>query len=230
MKILVVEDDVFVQEDLKEAISLLGHEVIASCESYEDVVSCLSEGINPDIAFIDIQLSTSYDGTDVAELLRKETKSKVIFLTSRSDDRILHKAKQLEIDGYLVKPFKSDDIKVALSLLTFENTVKQPLKREDIFIRSGHEQIRVKLAEILYAEADDNYVTIYFKEGRKLLTMSLKALEEELPSPPFLRTNRSYLVNTNHVDKVGAGYVMIGFKEIPINETSKQKLKEILDF
>jgi CheY-like chemotaxis protein len=34
MKILVVEDDVFVQEDLKEAISLLGHEVISSCESY----------------------------------------------------------------------------------------------------------------------------------------------------------------------------------------------------
>jgi DNA-binding LytR/AlgR family response regulator len=229
MKILVVEDDVFVQEDLKEAISLLGHEVIACCESYEEVLTFLKDDPEPDLAFIDIQLSSSFDGTDVADLLRKETKSKVIFLTSLSDDRIIHKAKQLKIDGYLVKPFKSDDIKVALSLLSVDNLVKQPLNGEAIFIRSGHEQVKIKLAEILYAEADDNYVTIYFKEGRKLLTMSLKSFEEELPSPPFLRTKRSYLVNTNHIDKIGAAYVMIGSKEIPINETAKQKLKEILE-
>lgn len=226
LKILIVEDDVFVQEDLREVLESLGHEVMTCCENYEEVVTFIDIGEAPDLAFIDIQLSSSFDGTDVAELLRKRTTAQIIFLTSLSDERILHKAKQLRIDGYLLKPFKAEDIKVSLSMLQIPpvSSIK-----DHIFIRSGHEQIKVVLNDILYAEADDNYVTLYFSDGRKLLSMTLKSLELVLPSPPFLRTNRSFLVNIDHIQRVGSNYVIVGNNEIPVNESARLRLKELLE-
>jgi DNA-binding LytR/AlgR family response regulator len=225
LKILIVEDDLFVQDDLKEVLQALDHDVVGCCENYEGVVELIDNGLIPDLAFIDIQLSSSFDGTDVAEFLRKMTDAQIIFLTSLSDDRIIHKARQLNIDGYLLKPFKSEDIKVVLSMLGNKPVIDQ---RDHVFIKSGHEQVKVILNEILYAEADDNYVTLYFKDGRKLLSMTMKSLEQLLPSPPFLRTNRSFIVNIDHIHRVGANYVVLGSKEVPVNESSKLKLNEML--
>lgn len=226
MKILIVEDDVFVQEDLKEVLESLGHAVIHICESYEEVISCLNEGEVPDIAFIDIQLKSSFDGVDVAEYMREKFKTKLIFLTSITDDRILHKATVLKIDGYLVKPFKSQDIKVAISMLVDDSNVKN---KEHLFLKDGHEQFKILMKDILYAEAEDNYVYLYFKNTRKLLSMSLKTLEKELFEPRFLRIHRSYLINMDNVEKVGANYVTIDNKQIPMNDSSKAILKRHLN-
>lgn len=225
MKVLIVEDDIFIQEDLKEVLESLGHEVTGCCENYEEVVKLIDTGSLPDLALIDIQLSSSFDGTDVAEFLRKRTEARIIFLTSISDERVIHRAKQLNIDGYLLKPFKAEDIKVSISMV---DPGVVSLKKEHIFIRSGHEQIKIVLKDILYAEANDNYVTVYFSEGRKLLSMTLKSLENILPSPPFLRTNRSFLVNIDHIQRVGSNYVILEKNEIPVNESARVRLKELL--
>lgn len=226
MKILIVEDDVFVQEDLKEVLESLGHEVIHICESYEEVIGCLYEGEVPDIAFIDIQLKSSFDGVDVAEFMREKFKTKLIFLTSITDDRILHKASVLKIDGYLVKPFKSQDIKVAISMLVDNSKVQN---KEYLFLKDGHEQFKILMKDILYAEAEDNYVYLYFNNSRKLLSMSLKTLEKELLEPRFLRIHRSYLINMDNVERVGANYVTIDNKQIPMNDSSKAILKQHLN-
>jgi DNA-binding LytR/AlgR family response regulator len=226
LKILIVEDDVFVQEDLKEVLESLGHEVIHICESYEEVIGCLNEGEVPDIAFIDIQLKSSFDGVDVAEYMREKFKTKLIFLTSITDDRILHKAAVLKIDGYLVKPFKSQDIKVAISMLVDNSKVQN---KEYLFLKDGHEQFKILMKDILYAEAEDNYVYLYFNNSRKLLSMSLKTLEKELLEPRFLRIHRSYLINMDNVERVGANYVTIDKKQIPMNDSSKVILKRHLN-
>ncbi len=226
MKIIIVEDDVFVQEDLKEVLDSLGHEVIHVCESFEEVTKCLSEGEVPDIAFIDIQLKSSFDGVDVAEYLREKFKTKLIFLTSITDDRILHKASVLKIDGYLVKPFKSQDIKVAISMLDDDSNVKN---KEYLFLKDGHEQFKILMKDILYAEAEDNYVFLYFNKTRKLLSMSLKTLEKELLDPRFLRIHRSYLINMDNIERVGANYVTIDNKQIPMNDSSKTIVKRYLN-
>ncbi len=226
LKALIVEDDVFVQEDLKEVLQSLGHEVISICESYEEVVVCLNEGIIPEIVFIDIQLKSSFDGIDVAEYIRSKFKSKLIFLTSITDDRILHKANKLKIDGYLVKPFKSQDIKVAISMLGDHSNVKA---KDYLFLKDGHEQFKILFNDILYAEAEDNYVFLYLNNNRKLLSMSLKMLEQQLYESRFLRIHRSYLINMDHVERIGANYVIVGQKQIPMNDSAKAILRKHLN-
>jgi DNA-binding LytR/AlgR family response regulator len=101
--------------------------------------------------------------------------------------------------------------------------------KEYLFLKDGHEQFKILMKDILYAEAEDNYVYLYFNNSRKLLSMSLKALEKELIEPRFLRIHRSYLINMDNVERVGANYVTIDKKQIPMKDSSKVILKRHLN-
>lgn len=225
LKILLIEDDPFTQEDIREALVSFGHEVVGIADSFEKASDFVKLFPIIDLAFIDIQLSTSFDGIDVASMLREKTSAKLIFLTSLTDSRIVHHAKRLKIDGYLVKPFKEADIRIALEMLDFDVTTNTE-QHKDIYLKSGHELIRINLEEILYAEAQDNYVFIYSAEKRQLFHMTLKDLEAKINHPDFIRSHRSFLINRSKIEAISANYVRIHKKEIPINENTRKLLGE----
>ncbi|MBK7556283.1 MAG: LytTR family transcriptional regulator DNA-binding domain-containing protein [Flavobacteriales bacterium] len=84
--------------------------------------------------------------------------------------------------------------------------------------------MKVAIEEIHYAEADDNYVTL-FTPGRKfVITSTLGAVEEKLKSPHHLRIHRSYLVDLRKVTAVEEGYVRIGAQSLPVGKTHKEAL------
>jgi DNA-binding LytR/AlgR family response regulator len=223
LKILLIEDDPFTQEDIREALESFGHEVVGIADSFERASELVESFSFIELAFIDIQLRTSFDGIDVASMLREKTSAKLIFLTSLTDSRIVHHAKRLKIDGYLVKPFKEEDIRIAIEMLDFENAImtEQPT---EIYLKSGHELLRINLGEILYAEAQDNYVFIYTEEKRQLFHMTLKDLEAKINSSDFIRSHRSFLINRRKIEAISANYVRINKKEIPINENTRKLL------
>ena len=72
MKIALIEDDPLIQIELKLVLTDLGHEVICQFDRYEEVFENLHLFDQVDVAFIDIQLASSYDGTDVADLLHMQ--------------------------------------------------------------------------------------------------------------------------------------------------------------
>jgi DNA-binding LytR/AlgR family response regulator len=80
------------------------------------------------------------------------------------------------------------------------------------------------LGEILYAEAQDNYVFIYTEEKRQLFHMTLKDLEAKINSSDFIRSHRSFLINRRKIEAISANYVRINKKEIPINENTRKLL------
>jgi DNA-binding LytR/AlgR family response regulator len=223
LKILLIEDDPFTQEDIREALESFGHEVVGIADSFERASELVESFSFIELAFIDIQLRTSFDGIDVASMLREKTSAKLIFLTSLTDSRIVHHAKRLKIDGYLVKPFKEEDIRIAIEMLDFENAImtEQPT---EIYLKSGHELLRINLGEILYAESQDNYVFIYTEEKRQLFHMTLKDLEAKINSSDFIRSHRSFLINRRKIEAISANYVRINKKEIPINENTRKLL------
>jgi two-component system response regulator LytT len=223
LKILLIEDDPFTQEDIREALESFGHEVVGIADSFERASELVESFSFIELAFIDIQLRTSFDGIDVASMLREKTSAKLIFLTSLTDSRIVHHAKRLKIDGYLVKPFKEEDIRIAIEMLDFENAIMTEQLTE-IYLKSGHELLRINLGEILYAEAQDNYVFIYTEEKRQLFHMTLKDLEAKINSSDFIRSHRSFLINRRKIEAISANYVRINKKEIPINENTRKLL------
>lgn len=224
MRILIVEDEPFIQDDLQDALGTLGHEVLSVCESYEEVEAFLENQPQIDLAFLDIQLATALDGIDVAHMLRNHNVKHLVFLSSLSDDRTLKRVKQIPIAGYLVKPFKLADIKTTLALLP--NTPEESRVVVDFLVKDGTEYFKVKASDILYVEACDNYIKLHTANKKWMLNMTMKAAQEKLPASDFLRAHRSFIVNIHCVDRLGPNYLLIGKEEIPVNEEFKKGFQE----
>lgn len=85
-------------------------------------------------------------------------------------------------------------------------------------------------AEILYVEGLKDYVIIHLNDGRRLVTrMTIKAMEETLPSDMFLRVNKSNIVRIAAVDSIDSNDVFIRDTEISIGQAfSDNVLKKLL--
>lgn len=222
MRILIVEDEPFVQEDLREILEELGHEVTGTAESYEDVEAFIAEGKTADVAFLDIQLATDLDGVDVGTLLKRSGILQFVFLTSLVDDRTLKRVKQLDASGYIVKPFRQSDIKTTLALLPDRSSPAAERGSDYFLVKEAHEYRKIALSDLRYVEACDNYVKLHTVTGKHLLNMTLKAAMDKLPEDRFERCHRSFIVNMDCIDRIGPNYIVIGKEEIPINEEFKK--------
>ena len=110
----VVEDDAIIALDLKRRIQKLGYKMVMSAAGAEDALK-LAEHEHPDLVLMDIRIKGEKDGVDTALLLRKKFDIPVIFVTAYSDEDMRRRADEASPLGYLVKPVRDSDLKVALS-------------------------------------------------------------------------------------------------------------------
>ena len=141
--------------------------------------------------------------------------------------------------GFIVKPFKAGDIQTQINLawhsfnLQKENTQvsfsDSFLVNDHFFIKDKHSLVKVNYADVLYAEACDNYSIIYTKQTKYILSYTLKVVEEKLNLFHFFITQRSFLVNLKHIEKVNPKEVLVNGKEIPVSENSRAELLQKLN-
>src|SRR5690242_15926565 len=117
-KILIVEDDETVALDIRLSLEKRGYGVTGIASSREDALKIAFEN-KPDLVVMDIQLSGSEDGITVSQTLRQELNIPVVFLTGRTDLEMLERAALTEPFGYLVKPFRPDDLDAAIKIAFF---------------------------------------------------------------------------------------------------------------
>ncbi len=116
MKILIVEDDVIIAEQLRSIVNALEHEVIDIVHKGE-AVSQNVKANKIDLVLLDINIEGSQDGIDVASKLNW-LKIPFVYITSYSDDTTLKRAKETQPYGYLLKPFSKEDIKIQIEMAT----------------------------------------------------------------------------------------------------------------
>jgi DNA-binding response OmpR family regulator len=116
INILVVEDEALVALEIKRAIDKIGFTIIDMVTNYDDALKSIKEN-NPDLILLDINLKNSCDGIEIA----KQTKdTPIVYLTAYTDDETLQRAMQTNPIGYLVKPFKREDLKSVLFLSLYK--------------------------------------------------------------------------------------------------------------
>jgi CheY-like chemotaxis protein len=81
LRILVVEDEQIIAEDLAQELSQLGHEVVGIAMSGEEAVA-IAEGFMPEIVLMDIQLAGAMKGTEAAQIVEQRTGATVVFVTA----------------------------------------------------------------------------------------------------------------------------------------------------
>jgi DNA-binding LytR/AlgR family response regulator len=226
MKIALIEDDPLIQIELKIVLNDLGHEVIGQFDCYEEVFENLDLFNQVDVAFIDIQLATSYDGTDVADLLRKKSNLCLVFLTSQIDERILAKSNQLKVDGFLAKPYRPDDIKICIARLP-KKAITTDLN--EVYLKDGHLFFKITTDDFLWAKAEDNYITIQTTKEKRLILLPLKEFTTKFLNRHIIRIHRSYVINTLKIDQVHTSEIKIGTQLIPIGDSYKSELFNLLN-
>lgn len=236
VKILVVEDEIIIADNICIILEDLGYEVLEPAINYEEALETI-EAEGPDIAILDIQLGGRKDGIDLALKINQGFNFPFIFLTSNSDAMTVERAKNVNASAYLVKPFNKEDLYTSIELALHNYAERKGnLKTEDedllikdaIFVKEKHLFHKVKLSDILYLKSDHVYVEVHtIHDKRHLIRGSLTSLSERLPKN-FYRTHRSYTINVDYMEAINSAFVMIKEKQIPIGKSYRDDfLKKI---
>ena len=236
VRILIVEDEPLIAEDLRGHLEELGYEVCGACDNALDAMAEIAAQ-KPDLLLLDINLGDGADGVQLAEKVNVKYRVPFIFVTSHSDRSTLERVKAVRPAGFIIKPFDENDLRtqIEIALARYAGNLEAttaPTETErdefviadNIFVRDKGRLSKVPLDDIIYAEADDNYVTLVTPTRKYVITSTLAAVEEKLRSPHHLRIHRSYLVDLRKVTAVEEGYVRIGAQSIPVGKTHKEAL------
>jgi DNA-binding LytR/AlgR family response regulator len=234
--ILIVEDEMIIAANISLQLTHLGYEVTGIIPIAEEVLPQIRQQI-PDIILMDINLKGDLDGIEVVNLIQKEYKIPIIYLTANSDEVHFNRAKATNPYAFVSKPFKKLDLQRAIELTlgriqeehnsekSLDLTSEEPFILSDcIFVRSHDKMVKVCINNILYIEAERNYCKIHCKDKEHLLVMTLKDIEEKLTSNTLLRIHRSFIVNLSHIDEIATSHVVIAKKAIPLSADLKKKL------
>lgn len=177
-----------------------------------------------DLIFLDIKMP-DISGLEFFNSLAK--KPLVIFTTAYSE----HAVTSFELDAvdYLLKPFSlARFIKAcnkAFELYNFRNTAGTT---DHLFVKTGYEQIKVLVEDILYLEATGNYVTFVLRDKTILSRSTFNEAIHLLPAEKFVRVHRSYVIALDKIDKIERQQVTLGKYKIPVSEAYSHHLTAAL--
>jgi DNA-binding NarL/FixJ family response regulator len=121
MKILVVEDELVVADNLCNALTKVGYQSMMPAINYSQAVKKI-ELYHPDFAILDINLSGHKDGIDLASYIRENHNIPFVFLTAFGDDDTLNRAMKTKPCAYLIKPISKSELKptIEIALINFK--------------------------------------------------------------------------------------------------------------
>ena len=173
-----------------------------------------------DLVFLDINMP-DVSGLEFAEVAQH--KVQIIFTTAYSEHAL--KGFELAATDYLLKPINFNRFYKACLLAEDRRTLNYTDQAEKtIFVKDGHSWVQIRLSEILYAQAQDNYVDIHEKNKRTLTRMTLNELERKLPEQDFLRIHKSYIIAINKIEKVEKNHILIEGVRIPLSRLYREGL------
>lgn len=129
-RVLIVEDEVIIADDIKTSLETLGYESPLTVDSGEAAVA-LSAEQKPDAVLMDIRLRDTMDGIEAAKIIQHENQIPVIFITAYTDDMLIKRAKAANPFGYLVKPVDDRELKAMLEMALQKAHTEKERAREE---------------------------------------------------------------------------------------------------
>ena len=123
-KIIIVEDEAIIADEIQMMLELMGHEVVANIQNGDWALDAFALK-NPDLVLLDITIKGSRNGIDMARLIREKYNFPFVFLTSHSDMGTLSEVKTTYPYGYIVKPFTQQNLLTAIELALHQYASEQ---------------------------------------------------------------------------------------------------------
>ena len=226
MKILnciIIDDEPLARKGLQtycNDISFLN--VVGVCKNALQANEILHEQAI-DLLFLDINMPI-ISGLD---WLKNLTASPLVVMTTAYPQYALESF-SYEVIDYLVKPISFERFLQAVNKAY--RLTKTTEDEEVFFVKSDKSLKKIKIDEILFVEAMQNYVKIVTASETIITHSTLKQLRDELPNQFFIQTHKSYLVSKAQVSEITGNQILIGAHKIPISvRLKKEVLQQILN-
>lgn len=240
---VIIDDEPLSREIVKAYLKSFPEiEVVQECGDGFEGVKAIQQH-NPELIFLDIQMP-KITGFEMLELI--DQKPAVIFITAY--DSFAIKAFETNAVDYLLKPVAEDRFRSAILKWKSQVTPASPEPMERVLstmattasqqnrivVKTGSKVKIIPTHEILYLEADDDFVKIFTAEGSFLKNQTMSFYEQSLDAAQFVRVHRSYIVQINQITKIEPYQkethlaILRDGRQIPVSKTGYAKLKIIL--
>ncbi|GER60997.1 LytR/AlgR family response regulator transcription factor [Patiriisocius marinus] len=236
---IIVEDEETSREILRNYVAKYCPNVVIKGEaSNVDEAYALIQNNTLDLVFLDVEMpfGNAFDLLDKVGDRQFET----VFVTAYNNYAV--DALNAHASYYLLKPISIDKLIEAVAYVTeikekenslqhqvLKSNLTQVIGKITIPLANGFEVIET--ADIIYCQADDNYTHIYLKQGKRLVSKTLKYFEDALKDSGFARIHKSYVVNVNAITEYkkgkGGSVTLSTGKELMVSPSKK---KELLSF
>lgn len=230
---IAIDDEPLALELLEDNIAqVLYLNLAGKCNNAIDALKLLKE-TNVDLVFLDIQMP----GLTGLQFIQSLT-IKPMFILVTAYEKFALEGFNLNVVDYLVKPVSLERFIRAcnkaqeLYELKKGNTAVDGRNTDDyFFINVDYSLVKVMYENIMWIEGLKDYIKIYLKDNAKpiIARLSLKLLEDELPSSIFLRIHKSYIISKNFISSVKKSSVLLNNKtEISVGENYKDRIEELI--
>lgn len=224
----IVVDDSSIQRILvtKLVDSHSGLSLVGEFSNAIETKNCLSTK-QVDLLFLDIEMPV-INGFNLLDGLK--VKPQIIFITAKAEYAV--KAFDYDATDYLQKPITKDRFNAAIKrALDMHQLRKDSLEEEGehIFIKSNLKKLKIYTSKIKWIEAFGDYVKVVTEEDSHLVLSTMKAFEADLSKEKFIRVHKSFIINTDKVEKFNSKFAEIGVTKIPLSRNKKEELIKALD-
>jgi DNA-binding LytR/AlgR family response regulator len=231
MRCIAVDDEKLVLDLLVDNISQVPYlQLIKACRNALEAIEVLQHE-KIDLIFLDIQMP-KLSGLQLIQTLAQPPM--IILITAY--EKYALESYNLNVVDYLLKPVSFERFlkacnkaKGLFDLKNEKNILQKEETTDHIFVNVEYTLVKILFADILFIEGLKDYIKIHLaSSARPVLTkMSLKAMEEKLPSGKFIRIHKSYIVSADKISIIKRDLVVIGSHEIPVSDFYKENLAKI---
>jgi two-component system LytT family response regulator len=193
IRTLIVDDQLLAREMLRRMLKdEADMEIVGMPASGPEAVEAI-HSLSPDLVFLDVRMP-ELDGFGVLAQIESDRMPAIIFVTANDDFAL--RAFDVHAVDYLVKPCTRERFQTALQRKA------QPRLAERLPVKSEGRIIFLRLPDIDWVEAADNYVKLHVGNEAHMLRETMTSLESKLPAERFLRISRSAMVNIEQIKEL----------------------------
>lgn len=225
---IIVDDEPLACKGLKEYIDEIDFLHLQGI--YDSALKAMNISVpSIDLIFLDIEMP-GLSGMDFYQSFQNPPQ--VIFTTAYPQYAL--EGFNVNALDYLVKPISFDRfVKAALKAKEYfeiraTHTVSTGAEADFFYIKANNKIEKIRLEDICYAEALQNYICIHTKEKKYTTYLTFKSLQEYLPADKFLKIHKSFIVAISKVDSLEAGHINVLGQSLPVSRNIKTEVMEKL--
>jgi signal transduction histidine kinase len=178
-KIIIVEDEAIIALESKNYLESLGYEVLAIFNSGKKTIMGLKK-LQPNLILMDINLKGDLDGIETVKKIQTTHQIPVVYLTAYCDDVLLERAKNTRPYGYVLKPFRKNELKVTIEMAIYVSRIEMEKEEALNDLQNVHDELEKRVAERTASLKKTNEKLQNEIIEHKLTEENLKKSEEEI--------------------------------------------------